>query len=70
MKEGNKIATRLLELTNRWLVEKGVFEAKLIASGEEARSLYERIGFKLTWEMSLNLTGNKTYNEIIENRDK
>ena len=65
---GMKLATRLLDLTNKWLLKKGVSEVKLIASGEGARKLYERIGFKSTWEMSLNLSGNKTYNEIIENR--
>jgi GNAT superfamily N-acetyltransferase len=65
---GNKLATRLLELTNKWLIGKGIYEVKLIASGEDAKRLYEKIGFKPTWEMNMNLTDNKTYNEIIGNR--
>lgn len=65
---GRKLATKLLEHTNQWLKEKGVYEAKLIAAGSEARRLYERIGFRPTWEMSLNLSGAKTYNEFIDAR--
>jgi len=67
---GNELATRLLKLVNEWLIKKGVYEVKLIASGKGARKLYEKIGFRSTWEMSLNLTVNKTYNEIIDNREK
>ena len=65
---GRKLATRLHELTRQWLIEKGVTEAKLIASGADARRLYQRIGYRPTWEISLNLTGKKTYNEIIDVR--
>ncbi|MFZ1642283.1 MAG: GNAT family N-acetyltransferase [Candidatus Contendobacter sp.] len=63
---GRKLASQLLELTQQWLVAKGVQEAKLIAAGSAARRLYERLGYRATWEMSVNLSGNKTYNEFID----
>lgn len=65
---GEKIATKLLELTNQWLNEKGIHESKLIAAGSNARILYERLGYKATWEMSLNLSNDKTYNELIDSK--
>jgi GNAT superfamily N-acetyltransferase len=63
---GKKLASQLLELTQQWLVAKGVQEAKLIAAGSAARRLYERLGYRATWEMSVNLSGNRTYNEFID----
>lgn len=63
-----KLGSKLLELTRQWLVKKGVQEAKLIAAGKDARRLYERLGYRPTWEMSFNLTNNKTYNELIDLR--
>lgn len=63
---GKKLASRLLELTQQWLLAKGVQEAKLIAVGSHAKRLYERLGYRATWEMSINLSGNKTYNELID----
>ena len=63
---GKKLASRLLELTQQWLIAKGVQEAKLIAVGSHAKRLYERLGYRATWEMSINLSGNKTYNELID----
>lgn len=63
---GKKLASRLLELTQQWLIAKGVQEAKLIAVGSHAKQLYERLGYRATWEMSINLSGNKTYNELID----
>lgn len=63
---GQKLASQLLELTRQWLITKGVQEAKLIAAGASARKLYERLGYRATWEMSINLSGNKTYNELID----
>ncbi|MBN7773977.1 GNAT family N-acetyltransferase [Clostridium aminobutyricum] len=65
---GQGLATKLLELNSEWLKEKGAQEIKLIASGNEARRVYEKFGFKATWEMSLNLSKVKTFNEIIEQR--
>ncbi|WP_158453447.1 GNAT family N-acetyltransferase [Pelosinus fermentans] len=65
---GKKLATKLLELTNQWLVEKGVHEAKLIAVENDARRLYENLGYRATFDMSLNLTEYENYNEIIEQR--
>jgi GNAT superfamily N-acetyltransferase len=65
---GRNLAARLHEMTRRWLVGKGVTEAKLIASGGDARRLYQRLGYRPTWEMSLSLSGLKTYNEIIDIR--
>lgn len=63
---GQKLASQLLELTRQWLITKGVQEAKLIAAGTNARKLYERLGYRATWEMSINLSANKTYNELID----
>lgn len=63
---GKKLATKLLKLTHQWLLQKGAQEAKLIAAGGDARKLYETLEYRDTWEMSLNLSGNKTYNEIID----
>lgn len=63
---GRKLATELLDRTHQWLKEKGVTESKLIASGSKARKLYDRLGYRATWEMSLNLSGLPTYNEYID----
>ncbi|MDR1136845.1 MAG: GNAT family N-acetyltransferase [Synergistaceae bacterium] len=60
------LATRLLALTHEWLVKKGVREAKLISAGTGPRRLYERLGYRSTWEMSFNLSGEPTYNEFID----
>ena len=65
---GQGLAGKLLELTTEWIKTKGAQEMKLIAAGKDARRLYERHGFRPTWEMSANLTGIKTYNEIIDQR--
>lgn len=67
---GNKLATRLLDLTHNWLREKNVSEAKLISAGADARRLYQRIGYRSTWEMSLNLADEPTYNEMMDVRGK
>lgn len=67
---GQKIATKLLEKTHEWILSKGAFESKLIAIGSEARELYGKIGYRPTWEMSLNLKPEvfKTYNEMIDKK--
>lgn len=65
---GHGLASILLARTHQWLLEKGVHEAKLIAAGADARRLYERLGYRATWEMSVNLSGGKTYNEFIDER--
>jgi len=65
---GKKISTKLLQLTHDWLKEKGVNEAKLICGGSDARKLYEKLGYRPTWEMSLNISENRTYNEIIDQK--
>lgn len=65
---GRKLAAKLIERTHEWLVAKGVQEAKLISAGADARRLYERLGYRATWEMSLNLTEQPTYNEFIDAR--
>jgi GNAT superfamily N-acetyltransferase len=63
---GRRLSSQLLQLTHQWLITKGVQEAKLIAVGSHAQRLYERLGYRATWEMSINLSGNKTYNELID----
>jgi GNAT superfamily N-acetyltransferase len=63
---GKGLSTRLLSLTHEWLCEKGVQEAKLISAGNDARRLYEKLGYRATWEMSFHLSGEKTYNELID----
>ncbi|WP_455718408.1 GNAT family N-acetyltransferase [Anaerosporobacter sp.] len=64
---GNQIATTLLQYTHNWLVSVGAYESKLIAVGKKPKELYEKLGYRSTWEMSLNLNkGHKTYNEIID----
>lgn len=63
---GKGLASSLMTLTVQWLISKGVREAKLIAAGSAARRLYERLGYRATWEMSINLSGEKTYNEFID----
>ena len=65
---GKGLASKLMELTARWLIGKGARETKLIAAGSAARRLYERLGYRATWEMSMNLSGSKTYNEFIDLR--
>jgi GNAT superfamily N-acetyltransferase len=65
---GRGLARRLMELNRRWLLEKGGLEAKLIASGRDARRFYERLGYRPTWELSLSLTDRKTYNDMIDAR--
>ena len=63
---GQRLATQLLALTHAWLKTKGVAEVKLIAAGPDARRLYERAGYRATWEMSHNLSDKPTYNELID----
>ncbi|RUT48007.1 GNAT family N-acetyltransferase [Paenibacillus anaericanus] len=65
---GKGLAKVLLTHTHDWLISKGILEAKLIASGKEARRLYERSGYAATWEMTLSLTGGATFNSIIDER--
>lgn len=65
---GKKLATKLLELTHNWLSECGVQESKLISAGADARRLYQRIGYRSTWEMSFNLADKPTYNEMMDVR--
>lgn len=62
------LAKALLAKTHEWLISKGIVEAKLIASGKEARRLYERGGYRPTWEMTLSLSGGTTFNNIIDER--
>lgn len=65
---GKGLASRLMKLTAQWLIGKRAREAKLIAAGSAARRFYERLGYRATWEMSINLSGEKTYNEFIDLR--
>lgn len=67
---GKKIATKLLAKTHEWILSKGAFESKLIAGGPKAKELYEKNGYRLTWELSLNLKPEefRTYNEIIDRK--
>ncbi|MDR3165713.1 MAG: GNAT family N-acetyltransferase [Synergistaceae bacterium] len=60
------LSTKLLEFVHEWLRGKGVREAKLISAGSAPRRLYERLGYRQTWEMSFNLTGQPTYNEFVD----
>ena len=63
---GNRLASELLSRTHQWLSDKGIHEAKLIASGSKARKLYDKLGYRATWEMSFNLSNKPTYNEYID----
>jgi len=64
---GQHIASTLLSHTHDWLVRVGAYESKLIALGKKPKELYEKLGYRLTWEMSLTLKkGHKTYNEVID----
>jgi len=65
---GNGLADRLMQYNHQWIKEKGGLESKLIASGADARKLYEREGYKPTWELSLSLSDTKTYNNLIDAR--
>lgn len=69
---GRKIATKLLELTHAWILSKGALESKLIAGGPKPKELYEKNGYRLTWELSKNLAPGEftTYNEIIDRKGK
>jgi GNAT superfamily N-acetyltransferase len=60
------LSTKLLEFVHEWLRGNDVREAKLISAGSAPRRLYERLGYRQTWEMSLNLTGQPTYNEFVD----
>lgn len=63
---GVGLATSLLEQVKIWALKKGVQEIKLISASKNARSIYERLGYRSTSEMSLNVSGQKTYNEYID----
>ncbi len=63
---GYGLASRLMKLTHEWLEAKGVQEAKLISAGAGPRKIYEKLGYRPTWEMSLNISGKPTYNELID----
>ena len=65
---GKGLADRLMQYNHQWIKDKGGYESKLIASGIEARKLYEREGYTPTWELSLNLTDTKTFNNLIDAR--
>lgn len=68
---GNRIASTLLLRIHDWLVSVGVYESKLLALGKKPKELYKKLGYRSTWEMSLNLKkGHKTYNEIIDESSK
>lgn len=62
---GRGLASKLLEFTEKWAVEKGISELKLISASKDARRIYERLGYRPTSEMSMNIGGEKTYNEYI-----
>jgi GNAT superfamily N-acetyltransferase len=66
---GHGLSRKLLELTVEWLRSKGVHEAKLIASGSEAKRLYTRAGFRDTWDMYLRVDGEGTYNDYLNQRE-
>jgi GNAT superfamily N-acetyltransferase len=63
---GRGLATRLLEKVRLWGQEKGVAELKLISASQNARKIYEKFGFRPTSEMSMNIGGQNTYNELID----
>jgi GNAT superfamily N-acetyltransferase len=63
---GAGLATKLLEQVKIWALAKGVQEIKLISASSNARRIYEKLGFRSTSEMSLNVTDQKTYNEYID----
>lgn len=67
---GRGLATRLLSLTHDWLRERGMQEVKLISASKGARRLYQRLGYRSTSEMSLNLSDRPTYNEMIDEHEK
>jgi GNAT superfamily N-acetyltransferase len=63
---GNGIARALIDKNHQWLKAKGAIEARLIAVGKKPQELYEKIGYRTTWEMSFNLCpGKRTYNDLI-----
>jgi len=66
---GHGLSRKLLDLNLEWLRSKGVHEAKLIASGSDAKRLYERAGFKDTWDMYLRVGGEGTYNDYLNQRE-
>jgi len=66
---GKGLSRQLLERTLAWLRSKGISEAKLLASGSDAARLYERCGFRRTWEFYLALDGGKTYNDQLNERE-
>jgi GNAT superfamily N-acetyltransferase len=68
---GNGIARELLEKAHQWLRAKGAIEARLIAAGKKPYKLYEKMGYRSTWEMSLTLCPEqRTYNDIITRESK
>ncbi|MDR1148613.1 MAG: GNAT family N-acetyltransferase [Spirochaetaceae bacterium] len=68
---GNGIARALIDKTHQWLKAKGAIEARLIAVGKKPQELYEKIGYRATWEMSFNLCpGKRTYNDLISQESK
>lgn len=67
---GRKIASTLLKKTHEWLKSKGIYESKLLACGKKPQELYAKLGYRPTWEMSLNLKPDVlTFNEIIDRKD-
>jgi GNAT superfamily N-acetyltransferase len=66
---GRGLSRQLLELTLAWLRSKGISEAKLLASGSDAARLYERSGFRRTWEFYLPLDEGRTYNDHLNDRE-
>ncbi len=64
---GNGLARQLIERSNNWLRQKGIYESKLIAYGKKPQKIYEQLGYRPTWEMSLNLNPDvPTLNEQID----
>ena len=52
------VATKIVQESLRWAKAKG-FPRMTLHASDMGRSIYEKFGFKQTWEMKLDLTSRK-----------
>ena len=55
---GKGVATKIVQESLRWAKSKG-FPRMTLHASDMGRSIYEKFGFKQTWEMKLDLTSRK-----------
>lgn len=59
------LATRLITRAQQWLLGKGAYEAKLAALDQRGSWFFEKLGYRSTREVSINLLKQTNYGEFL-----